>query len=771
MSPSAQGRVPLWIAVAASFLGAAILIAWFPKYWPMTRWTVLPRVQLLTRGRDVSTHFGLNTNGWKESAVASVSKSLAHYAQIHPDDSDARRMSPLSLRIRFAEKQSGQVAEVGFDSAGLLVYWRAPEHFKPSETFASDQEAAAGVFRFMAGPQVSAFTGPVHSMGEESQTEEYAWKTTPAPRTEVKESIKVVTKNAAVESAERKAYLYSDDEGDSDNPDRQNYWNFLAGTFGLLCTAGTVAIVGIYVLWITRREVNHRFPIRISVAGALLMFSSLLTSSNSGRFFGALFTAAAMLCFVAVGRGISPTARPKWMSLEQLCLLAPIAKSTGGSLAAGVLLSPLLVAIPFLIVGGGLFPHSWIMPLNLEVLYSRAPLLDSLRVPATLYFLGFFGFAIPAFKRIVRSPWLFWLIVAPVAAAFFAEQTRVVSGPLAAPLTAGFLTFTLFWFAYAYFDLLSVLTLHFASGILLTALMLVQKGGESWAVIAALGGLLVLAYLFSRRGQPVSEGDPRAAIPALVGFRAEREKLRAEFSVARRAQESMLPQTPPDIPGYSIAASCTPSLEVGGDLYDFFKLPDGRIGIGVADVSGKGVPAALYMTLTKGLMSSITKTNSELPVVVEEVNRHLHGVTHKKVFVTMALGFLDAEKRVLEYVRAGHNPVVWRQPATGTTTLVAPGGLGLGITASRVFSTQLKVSEMALSEGDAVVFYSDGITEAMNSTLEQFGEQRLIKAVEKADHLDAAASRDSILAAVKQFLGGVHPQDDMTLVVLRVGAS
>ena len=110
-------------------------------------------------------------------------------------------------------------------------------------------------------------------MGEESQTEEYAWKKTPAPRTEVKESIKVVTKNAAVESAERKAYLYSDDEGDSDNPDRQNYWNFLAGAFGLLCTAGTVAIVGIYVLWITRREVNHRFPIRISVAGALLMFS------------------------------------------------------------------------------------------------------------------------------------------------------------------------------------------------------------------------------------------------------------------------------------------------------------------------------------------------------------------------------------------------------------------------------------------------------------------------------------------------------------------
>jgi serine phosphatase RsbU (regulator of sigma subunit) len=135
----------------------------------------------------------------------------------------------------------------------------------------------------------------------------------------------------------------------------------------------------------------------------------------------------------------------------------------------------------------------------------------------------------------------------------------------------------------------------------------------------------------------------------------------------------------------------------------------------------------------------------------------------------MALGFLDAENRLLQCVRAGHNPVVWRQAAKDETSLVSPGGLGLGITASRVFSTQLKMVEMPLAEGDAVVFYSDGITEAMNSGLEQFGEQRLMEAVERTDHLDATGTRDSILNAVREFLGGVHPQDDMTIVVLRVG--
>ena len=195
----------------------------------------------------------------------------------------------------------------------------------------------------------------------------------------------------------------------------------------------------------------------------------------------------------------------------------------------------------------------------------------------------------------------------------------------------------------------------------------------------------MIAFWIIHKGRLEPVGDPRATFPAVTGYRAEREKLKAEFSVARRAQQGMLPQTAPVIPGYSLAASCTPSLEVGGDLYDFLRVSDGRVGIGVADVSGKGVPAALYMTLTKGLLTSTIKHSSHLPEVMEEVNRHLHTVTRKKVFVTMALGFLDPQRRHLQYVRAGHNPIVWRQPARLSTTLVAPNGMGLGITAGRVF--------------------------------------------------------------------------------------
>ena len=757
-------RVPL----IAGLVGAGLLLALFGKYWPATSWTVLPRAELVAKAKLVSAHFGLDASDWKASTSPSIYQSLAHYQQANPNDANARAVSPLSLRIKLSK--NGKTAEVGFDSAGLPVYWRAPEEFKGQQKFPSDDAAADAAFRCMAGPQAANFEARERSMGDEDREEDYTWNMPAPPHSDVRQRIKVVTQKAVVQTAERKAYAGSGDE-DSDTGDDAGYWDVFSGIYGLLCSGGAVIIIGIYVLWLVRRTVNHKFPIRMAGVCLAIMIARVVGDWDFGTLFTAFFTGAMFVCLTAVGRGISVTARPKWMSLEQTCLLAPVGKSTGESLLAGLLFSPLLAALPFLVTACGLFHSSWVLPHNAEVLYSRWPMLDTVNAAKFAYLLGFFGFGMPAFARMIRKRWLRWMIVLPVGALFFADMTRVISGAIGAPLTAGAATMAVLWYVYAHFDLLAVLTVQVSSALLLSAIMLGQKGQISWGIFIVLAVLAVVAWWCRKRGEAVAEGDPLAANPAISGFRAEREKLKAEFSLARRAQQDMLPQTPPEIPGYTIAASCTPSLEVGGDLYDFLKLPDGRIGIGVADVSGKGVPAALYMTLTKGLLASVSRDSSNVSQVVEEVNRHLHSVTRKKVFVTMALGFLDAEKRVLECVRAGHNPVVWRQTAKEATTLVAPGGLGLGITAGRVFGTQLKVAEMALEDGDAVVFYSDGIPEAMNKDLEQFGEERLVSAVERTDRMDAAAARDSILGEVHDFLDGVHQQDDITLVVLRVGSS
>ncbi len=770
MSERDSGQSPWWVGLTAGCVGLAMLGAWFPKYWPAAGWKALPRAELVRMARAVAQEFGFRSNA-KAAITTSLAKPLARYAEEHPTDAAVRMVSPLTVHIKFGGKDES--ARVDLDSGGLPVSWKAPADFKGDKKYPSEDEAAQAAFGFMAGAQRALFSGPTKSMGDETTEEQYVWKKAPAPHSEVRQRITVVTKDGGVEKAERKTYLSSagDDDDDSDSSDTRGYWGVLSGIFWTLCLPGVISIFSIYLLWSLRKAINHRFPGRMAIAAAAVIILALITGANGSQEsgWGELWAALEVLVLVGVGRGISSAARPKWLSFEQLCGLAPVAKATGESLAAGVFYSPLLAAIPFLIVGCGLFPHSSVAVQNLSSLYSSAPLLDSGNLSLTLCLLGVFGFGLPVLERMIRFRWLRWLIALPLGTAFFAYETHPVNGPLAAALTAGLSVFGLLWFVYTRFDLLAVLTLQLASGVVLSLFMLGQKGFGIWTLILALGVVLAGAFWFVKRGADVAEGDPLASHPTVTGFRGEREKLQAEFSVARRAQQGMLPQAPPEIPGYSIAASCTPSLEVGGDLYDFLKLPDGRIGIGVADVSGKGVPAALYMTLTKGLLASVSRDQSDLASVVEKVNRHLHGVTRKKVFVTMALGFLDAEKKMLQCVRAGHNPVVWRQASQGATTLVSPGGLGLGITAGKVFGAQLKMVEMQLSEGDAVVFYSDGITEAMNSGLEQFGEQRLMEAVERADYLDAAAARDSILGTVRAFLGGVHPQDDMTLVVLRVG--
>jgi sigma-B regulation protein RsbU (phosphoserine phosphatase) len=230
----------------------------------------------------------------------------------------------------------------------------------------------------------------------------------------------------------------------------------------------------------------------------------------------------------------------------------------------------------------------------------------------------------------------------------------------------------------------------------------------------------------------------------------------------------MLPSSPPAIPGFTISAACRPAREIGGDLYDFIPLPGGGLGIIVADVSGKGVPAALYMTLTKGLLASVAEERSDPGDILREVNRYLYEACHRKVFVTLFFGVLDQATRMFTYCRAGHNPPVLRRSAEQTTRLLQPPGMGLGLNEGNLFNRNLAVEQLQLQPQDRLFFYSDGITEAMNTQVEEYGEDRLLAAVARTDGLDAEQSRDAILRDVELFLGPLSPQDDMTLVVVHV---
>jgi hypothetical protein len=319
---------------------------------------------------------------------------------------------------------------------------------------------------------------------------------------------------------------------------------------------------------------------------------------------------------------------------------------------------------------------------------------------------------------------------------------------------------------------LAAMTTLMASQAALSSAALVSQPSSilqysGWNILIGLGALFVAGLIGLLRAREATEEDV-AIPPGMLFTRSERERLKAEFDVARRAQQEMLPDAPPNLEGFEIAAVCRPSKEVGGDLYDFIFLPQGKLGIVVADVSGKGVPASLYMTLTKGLLDSVSEELTDPGDILREVNRHLYEVCRRRVFVTLFLGVIDPISKTMSYARAGHNPTLFLKASDRNTSFLKPPGMGLGLNDGKIFDKSLKVETIALEPNDALLFYSDGITEAMNSDNEEYGEQRLINVAARIGGVTAEEMLKAVMNDVDEFLGRVPQQDDQTVVVVRI---
>ena len=175
----------------------------------------------------------------------------------------------------------------------------------------------------------------------------------------------------------------------------------------------------------------------------------------------------------------------------------------------------------------------------------------------------------------------------------------------------------------------------------------------------------------------------------------------------------LLPSESPLVPGFQLDGICHPAAEVGGDYFDFLRLRDGNIGIVVADVSGKGASASLYMAEIKGMMLSLSSLYPSPREALIELNRHLYPSLERRVFASMLYGVLDRDRRRVVYARAGHPPLL-RIGADGGCESYAPGGMAVGIDAGELFDKNLEEAELELSDGDTIVMYTDGITDAMN---------------------------------------------------------
>lgn len=260
----------------------------------------------------------------------------------------------------------------------------------------------------------------------------------------------------------------------------------------------------------------------------------------------------------------------------------------------------------------------------------------------------------------------------------------------------------------------------------------------------------------------------RELIPAHIRRITERERMSQELEIARNVQMSLLPKQNPFIEGYDIAGICIPALEVGGDYYDFFQLGDGKLGIAIGDVSGKGVPAAIYMTLTKGILQSHASENTSPKDVLNKVNKQMYNNIERNSFVSMFYAVLDMKNHKIRFSRAGHNPAILAQRSGSKNSFLQPKGIAVGLEAGSKFDRSLEEHEISLESGDVLAFYTDGFTEASTADGDEYGEEQLLDIVTENRDLSANALIQKIVRGVKAFVGN-HPQhDDMTMVVIKV---
>ena len=251
----------------------------------------------------------------------------------------------------------------------------------------------------------------------------------------------------------------------------------------------------------------------------------------------------------------------------------------------------------------------------------------------------------------------------------------------------------------------------------------------------------------------------------LIEEEVRRQRMEEELAIGRRIQLSLLPPACPPIPGYEFVAGYRAAREVGGDLYDFIIQPDkpNLAHIVIADVTGKGVPAALYMAVSRTLLHTYALDGNQPSQALTRVNQFIRQDDTSPLFLSAFYAVLDTDIHCLTYANAGHNPPIWLQPSTGDTEFLNARGIVLG-----AFDAFIPEERLCfLQPGDYVIFYTDGITEARNPQGDFFDEEGLEAVVVAREWDSANELLAAIIAAVEEFSAGAPQADDYTVIVLR----
>jgi sigma-B regulation protein RsbU (phosphoserine phosphatase) len=247
----------------------------------------------------------------------------------------------------------------------------------------------------------------------------------------------------------------------------------------------------------------------------------------------------------------------------------------------------------------------------------------------------------------------------------------------------------------------------------------------------------------------------------------EKKRLDHDLAIAREIQSILLPSDPPPIPGYEISGLNIPARQVSGDYFDYLVVDDNKTGVAIADVSGKGVPASLIMAMCRSVIRSQAPGKHSPAEVLQRVNRQLYPDIKEDMFISMVYLILDAHSNVVCMSRAGHDPPFVYRAATGLVESLNPKGMALGIDSGEVFDRVCGDFEFTLEQGDYLLLYTDGATEALDVEGDEFGTERLVRGLQASAADSAANVIRQLTDDLKNFVGNYPQHDDITLIAIR----
>ncbi|MEM9667270.1 MAG: PP2C family protein-serine/threonine phosphatase, partial [Bacteroidota bacterium] len=288
-----------------------------------------------------------------------------------------------------------------------------------------------------------------------------------------------------------------------------------------------------------------------------------------------------------------------------------------------------------------------------------------------------------------------------------------------------------------------------------------------WYLLLIWTGLVVGVGLWGAL-RPERSQEAEEYVPGYIQELALQERMQRELEIAHQVQGFFLPRRMPDVPGVDLSAMCLAAQEVGGDYYDVVELDGGRLGVVIGDVSGKGIQAAFFMTLTKGFLQTLCRTLTSPAEVLRNLNTLFFNNVPRGTFISMIYGVLDVEQGTFTFARAGHNPVIVGRGVGRPPQVLQPPGLAIGLSVGPRFDDVIEEVTITLRPGDVVVLYTDGFSEAMDRHRELYGDDRLADKVAEVQHRPAAEVLRMVTEDVHRFVEAAGRQDDMTMMVLKL---